>query len=173
MRTPHLLAGAQATGDPQAAYRHAELAVWDEVQRCLAIYPRPWSSWEEGAMVLVEEIDELWDEVRGNRLGRARAEAVQVAAMGIRFIADLCSPSGDPVQRCREAAAAARRQRPTLPPGRVFASSHEAFGFLKRDYDALWLSVTCGGDPRPAAERVAAQAIRFVAEIISPERPLR
>lgn len=173
MRTPHLLAGACATSDPEAPYRHAELAVWDEVQRCLLAYPRVWASLEEGAILLGEEVDELWDEVRCNRIGRARAEAVQVAAMGIRFVADLCSTStGAPIRRCREAAAAARRLRPALNPTRPFASSHEAFGFLKREYDALWLAVTCGGDPRPAAERTAATAIRFVAEILSAERSL-
>ena len=124
-------------------------------------------------MLLGEEVDELWDEIRGNRIGRARAEAMQVAAMGIRFVADLCSTSaGEPIQRCREAAARARLLRVTLEPQRPLASSHEAFGFLKREYDTLWLAVNCGGDPRPGAERITATAIRLIAEIHTPDRPL-
>ncbi len=47
----------------------------------------------EGFAILKEEVDELWDEVKGNhpdRLERMRAEAVQVAAMAIRFIEEVC-----------------------------------------------------------------------------------
>ena len=43
----------------------------------------------EGYAVLKEEVDELWDEVKGNRITRAKKEAIQVAAMAIRFIYDL------------------------------------------------------------------------------------
>ena len=39
--------------------------------------------------VIAEELDELWDEVKANRLDRACAEAIQVAAMGIRFVVDM------------------------------------------------------------------------------------
>lgn len=43
----------------------------------------------EGYAVLREELDELWDEVKANNIERARAEAIQVAAMALRFWADL------------------------------------------------------------------------------------
>lgn len=43
----------------------------------------------EGYAILKEEVDELWDEVKANRPNRAREEAVQVAAMAIRFLIDL------------------------------------------------------------------------------------
>lgn len=49
------------------------------------------SSPHEGYAVLLEEVDELWDEVKANR-GHdlpAFVEARQVAAMAVRFIADL------------------------------------------------------------------------------------
>jgi len=119
-------------------------------------------------MVLGEEVDELWDEVRGNHLGRARAEATQVGAMAVRFIADLCEPAGSPLQRCRAAAAARPAHEVVGPAHRTLASSHEGFGFLKREYDALWAVVVSGDSARTAAGRVAAMAVRFIAEIVPP-----
>ncbi|ORX13067.1 hypothetical protein [Mycobacterium xenopi] len=173
MRTPHLLAGACTTGDPEAAYRHAELAIRDELSRSSAEYPQLWRSLEEGAMILGEEIDELWAEVRHNRIGRARAEAAQVGAMAIRFIADLYEPRGSARERCRAALAEQHTVRAAVgPKGRAVSSSHEAFGFLKREYDALWSAIRFDEPARPAAARVAAMAVRFIAEITSISTPV-
>ena len=51
----------------------------------------------EGYAVILEELDELWDEVRRKDeqqdLGRMRAESCQVAAMAIRFMTDICGES--------------------------------------------------------------------------------
>lgn len=48
----------------------------------------------EGYAVLLEEVDELWDEVRKNPrkrdMSKMRAEAIQVAAMALRFLVDVC-----------------------------------------------------------------------------------
>ena len=166
MRTPHLLAGSCASADPEAAFRHAELAIWDELVHSLARYPRPWRSAEEGAMVLGEEVAELWDDVRGNRIGCARAEAAQVGAMAVRFLVEVCEPGGAIRQRCRDALAEQGRRRSEVGPrGRALASSHEGFGFLKREFDALWCAVCNGESARSAAQRVAAGAVRFIAEI--------
>jgi hypothetical protein len=46
----------------------------------------------EGYAVILEELDELWDEVRAQRPDKERMtkEALQVAAMGLRFILDVC-----------------------------------------------------------------------------------
>jgi hypothetical protein len=53
----------------------------------------PFHSAHEGYAVILEELDELWEEVRKKRSKRSKAamrrEAVQVAAMAIRFIYDL------------------------------------------------------------------------------------
>ena len=47
----------------------------------------------EGYAVILEELDELWDEIKRKRSERSpermRREAVQVAAMGLRFLVDL------------------------------------------------------------------------------------
>lgn len=52
---------------------------------------KPMNSAHEGYAVLLEEVDELWEEVKqdtGYTLN-ARNEAKQVAAMGVRYIYDL------------------------------------------------------------------------------------
>lgn len=166
MRTPHLLATHAAAGDPEGPYRHAELALWDELMSSFEGYPRSWLSLEEGAWVLGEEVDELWDEVRHNRIGCARAEAVQVAAMAVRFIADLYEPAGSVRERCRVALVEQRGLRTAVgPAGRVLSSTHEAFGFVKREFDSLWSAICFRDVARPAAGRVAAASVRFVAEI--------
>ncbi len=66
-----------------------------ELARARVKFPRPEASAHEGYAVLEEEVDELWDEVKANhpeRVARMRAEAIQVAAMAIRFIEDVCDP---------------------------------------------------------------------------------
>lgn len=45
----------------------------------------------EGFAVIQEEVDELWAEIKGGQdVERMRDEAVQVAAMAMRFVGDLC-----------------------------------------------------------------------------------
>ena len=60
-----------------------------ELQRAEAKFP-PFNSSHEGYAVILEELDGLWDDIKNNKrpdtLSRQRAEAVQVAAMGLRFI---------------------------------------------------------------------------------------
>ena len=46
-------------------------------------------SMHEAYAVLLEEVDELWDVIKSHR-GDERKEAVQVAAVAIRFIMDFC-----------------------------------------------------------------------------------
>ena len=48
----------------------------------------PFSSAHEGYAVILEELDEMWTEIKRNDIRRAREEAVQVAAMAIRFLVD-------------------------------------------------------------------------------------
>ena len=54
---------------------------------------KPMASPHEGYAIIKEELDELWDEVKINSdpLGNMRNEAIQVAAMGMRFVIDCCS----------------------------------------------------------------------------------
>ena len=45
-------------------------------------------STHEGAGVLMEEVDEMWDAIKANDIASARKEAIQVAAMAMRFVID-------------------------------------------------------------------------------------
>ena len=59
----------------------------------------PFNSSHEGFAVILEEIDELWDEVKKKNDLRShedmRKEALQVAAMAIRFINDICETKNE------------------------------------------------------------------------------
>lgn len=68
--------------------------VEDELARATATYPN-FNSAHEGYAVLLEEVDELKDEVwkspKNRDMAAMRHEAVQAAAMALRFIRDCCS----------------------------------------------------------------------------------
>jgi len=56
---------------------------------------KPFNSAHEGFAVLQEEVDELWEEIKRKRenrdLAAMRTEAMQVAAMAMRFMAEICA----------------------------------------------------------------------------------
>jgi hypothetical protein len=54
----------------------------------------PMASMHEGYAVILEEVDELWVEVKAQHADHATREAVQVAAMAIRFLIDQGSGDG-------------------------------------------------------------------------------
>ena len=60
-----------------------------ELARARAKFPA-YNSAHEGYAVILEELDELWDEVKHNRSTLYEAEAAQVAATAIRFLIDVC-----------------------------------------------------------------------------------
>lgn len=65
-----------------------------ELRRAMALFG-PFKNGHEGWAVIREEVDELWDEVKNNKgddhVARQRKEAIQVAAMALRFVVDLGS----------------------------------------------------------------------------------
>lgn len=65
--------------------------VKEEIDRAQSQFP-PMNSAHEAYAVLKEEVDELWAEVKaGNGTGHhGVSEAVQTAAMAIRYLLDLC-----------------------------------------------------------------------------------
>lgn len=85
-RVDAILAGVRAEV-LAAAYKHA-----------------PMNSAHEGYAVIIEEVDELWDHVKADTgyTDEAMDEAVQIAAMGVRYVLDLSEadviapPRGDP-----------------------------------------------------------------------------
>jgi len=84
------------------------LEVEKEILRAKSLHPGDFTSIHEGYAVLLEEVDELWDEVKFNpkkgidrsnaiavelakqaHRDRMRKEAIHVAAMAIRFASEL------------------------------------------------------------------------------------
>lgn len=62
-------------------------AVKEELEQATSRYGR-FNSPHEGYGVILEELDEMWDEIKFDNVPKARQEAVQVAAMAIRFLMD-------------------------------------------------------------------------------------
>lgn len=80
------LSGAIITRD------NAALQILAEFRRAEAKH-KPMNSPHEGYAVILEELDELWAEIKDNR-GRSQdalLEAVQVAAMGLRYVVNLAA----------------------------------------------------------------------------------
>ena len=64
-------------------------AVANELDRAYAKHgDLPWGR-HEFYVILKEEVDELWDAIKGNRHKDAAQEAVQVAAMALAFIVEV------------------------------------------------------------------------------------
>lgn len=59
-----------------------------ELATAMVTFP-PIRSHHEGYAVIKEELDELWDAIKANDSKQARTEAIQIAAMAIRFLIDL------------------------------------------------------------------------------------
>ena len=72
------------------------LDVESELNRAIAKHP-PMHSFHEGYAVILEELDELWDEVKQQHPDREkmRKEAIHVGAMAARFILDLIDKEGE------------------------------------------------------------------------------
>jgi len=70
-------------------------AIVDEYAKARMVFT-PMASSHEGYAVILEELDELWDEVKGNKRDRAaykeamKKEAIQVAAMALAFLVEVC-----------------------------------------------------------------------------------
>lgn len=84
------------TNEQSLAMTMAFRAISQELHRAWTGFPRSAASEHEAFAVLLEEVDELWDAVKLNQksIGRAtliQREAIQVAAMAIRLIAE-CVP---------------------------------------------------------------------------------
>lgn len=67
--------------------------IGNEVKRAKRLYPNNFVNQHEGYGVILEELDELWGEIKKNQqdydLSKQRKEAIQCAAMLVRFITEL------------------------------------------------------------------------------------
>lgn len=66
-----------------------------EIERAMRKHG-PMASAHEGYAVILEEVDELWADIKADRgtTEAAMREAIQIAAMGIRYVADLGGEGG-------------------------------------------------------------------------------
>lgn len=89
LRAALTTAQAQAEKD---AVDTAAAEVASELRRAMALFG-PFKNGHEGWAVIREEVDELWDEVKNNKrpdhVERQRKEAIQIAAMALRFVVEL------------------------------------------------------------------------------------
>ncbi len=83
------------------SWQKALQAVDQEIARAKAKHPGNFHNAHEAYAVLLEEVDELWDEVKKNPknmnllvrqewMQKKYTEAIQVAAMAVRFAAEVC-----------------------------------------------------------------------------------
>lgn len=66
----------------------------NEVARAKTMYPDNFVNQHEGYAVMLEEVDELWDEIKKKQkdydLLKQKKEAIQIAAMAVRIAVELC-----------------------------------------------------------------------------------
>lgn len=74
-------------------YKETCQLVLTETLRAKTLFPEDFNNQHEGYAVILEELDELWDEVKKNQrnydLAAMHKEAIQCAAMCIRFATEL------------------------------------------------------------------------------------
>lgn len=73
---------------------NADYKINSECERAMLNYP-PFKSPHEGFAIILEEMDELWTEIKKRKNGNPNSdaikkEAVQLAAMCKRFLLDVC-----------------------------------------------------------------------------------
>lgn len=85
------------TKEQRESISKASEELGDEVATAMMNWP-PHNSAHESFAILMEEVDELWDYVKTKQSKRSivdmRKEAIQVAAMALRFAVDCCDPKG-------------------------------------------------------------------------------
>ncbi len=70
---------------------HWQKEIWLELHRATEKFG-PFASAHEGYAVILEELDELWDAIKDKdaNIYDLQKEAVQVGAMALRFLIDIC-----------------------------------------------------------------------------------
>lgn len=74
-------------GDAEGDVKNAMADLLDEIDRAITKHPESFVSPHEGYSIILEELDELWEHVKGNtgRSPEAYKEAIQIAATAMRY----------------------------------------------------------------------------------------
>jgi hypothetical protein len=95
-KLPTAMSETTETPALSAEYLYAIGEMEAELARAKTLFPERFVNAHEGYAVIFEELDELWEEVKKNQkhydLPAQRKEAIQLAAMAIRFAAELTRP---------------------------------------------------------------------------------
>ena len=79
---------------PAKLYRRVQREVSEELDRALRKHKKMTNA-HEGYAFILEELDELWDEIKvrqsKRRPKKMKREAIQVAAMAMRFVLEVCN----------------------------------------------------------------------------------
>ena len=79
---------------PAKLYSRVQREVAEELDRALRKHGKMANA-HEGYAVILEELDELWDEIKvrqsKRRPKKMKREANQVAAMAMRFVMEICN----------------------------------------------------------------------------------
>jgi hypothetical protein len=102
--------------------------VLDELDRALETHPK-FNSAHEGYAVILEELDELWAEVKENngRSHRGLSEATQTAAMALRYLIDLCEETAAQEHEKKIVAHKQKKTRSEGGRGGIPLSDRESF----------------------------------------------
>ena len=83
---------ARSTPEQEQRLEACVVEVIRELRRAMTLFG-PFKNGHEGWAVIREEVDELWDAIKTNKaadhVARQRKEAIQVAAMALRFVVEL------------------------------------------------------------------------------------
>lgn len=134
------------------AWTPALSAIIRELERAESKFG-PFHNTHEGYAVLLEEVDELWDAIKANDKEHAKKEAVQVAAMALRFLLNLYEWESEEIEAklgAAEVAATASAERsyeghtpvPTAAPS-VSAAEWRAEAYHCRHYGYGGLDRAC------------------------------
>ena len=75
----------------KSSYSESAEEILNELQRAKAIWRDNFKNYHEAYAVILEEVDELWDEIKKKNQDKEkiRKEAIQSAAMLLRLITEL------------------------------------------------------------------------------------
>lgn len=78
--------------NPNIEALNSLISINNEYIRAKTKHPGEFHNLHEGYAVLLEEVDELWDEVKKKvpDMKNVKLEAIQIAAMALRIVTELC-----------------------------------------------------------------------------------